>query len=399
MIRHPAAIILFTAISFATPSFAGDDVEEMFQQAQRIQEKAKTEPMPEWLKGGSITGKERTQIEEISQQAREITEKAITTQLAESGMIPGPAKKGERIEILVSFSLGEAALHEILQDIAAEPQAAAVFRGLPPGAGMREGIAMIQSLAKDMNPPPRILIDPTRFRKRNTDQVPTLSIYDGDNLLISARGITGIRYLRSRLHSGAHGDLGALGPVEQASEPDLIDIMQQRLASLDLKKYADGARERYWDKITYTDLPQAKEARTRHIDPTVVVTADIKDANGKVLVPAGKRINPLNEVAFTQRLIVFDASRQNQVEFVQKLGQRYRDKRVTLIAARLDHAAGWDGFRKLQDTLHGPVYVLTPDVQSRFQIERLPSVVESNGKEFVVHEIPPQDDTVKVGSK
>jgi conjugal transfer pilus assembly protein TraW len=397
LLKRAVLLCVAAVAGVATAAPADEDVTDLFQQAQKIQETYKAETAPDWLQGKTITPEQRVQIEEISKVARDISEKAIAANLDENHAITGPEIKGEHIEILVSFSLGKDALREILQNIAEEPRASAVFRGLPRDVGTREGIAMIQALAKDINPPPRILIDPTRFRKINTDRVPTIAVYDGEDLLISASGITGIRYMRARLRAGDKGDIGTRGPVTQASEPDMIELIQQRLASMDMKKYAEGARDRYWEKISHTDIPQATSARTRHIDPTVVVTADISDADGKVIVPKGKRINPLDEMAFSQRLIIFDASSKEQVMLVQTLKRQYSDKRVTLIAARLDQATGWEGYRKLQNDLRGAVYVLTPEVQSRFQIERLPSVVESSGKEFLVHEFPPQEETAQAG--
>ena len=389
-IRAAAFVMLMAAATSRVAATEG--IDEMLEQAQRLQEQAKSVPVPEWLTQGGVelTPQERARIETMSEQARALEERNLDEQLKTNERVTGrAATTHRRIEFLVSWSLGEAALREIMQEAAADPAAVVVFRGLPNGSSMGVEIARIQALLRSIDPPPQVTLDPTRFRRLHTDLVPTLSVYDGERLRVTARGTTSIRYVLARLKSGATGDLGAVGPVAQATEPDLIEVMQQRLAALDLHRYAEGARDRYWQRLAHYDLPQVAEPRTRHIDPSVVVVADIKDASGTVIVPAGKRINPLDLMPFSQRLIVFDAARPGQVKLVEQLERRYRDKRVTLIAARLDRDAGWDGFRKLQDGLHGPVFVLTSDIKERFQIERLPSVVEASGKEFLVHEIPP----------
>jgi conjugal transfer pilus assembly protein TraW len=392
-IRAAAFVILMAAATSGVAATEGpESMGAMLEQAQRLQEQAKSVPVPEWLTQGGVelTPHERARIETMSEQARALEERNLDEQLKTNERVTGSAATTHRrIEFLVSWSLGETALREIMQEAAANPAAVVVFRGLPNGSSMGVGIARIQALLRSIDPPPKVTLDPTRFRRLHTDLVPTLSVYDGERLRVTARGTTSIRYVLARLKSGATGDLGAVGPVAQATEPDLIEVMQQRLAALDLHRYAEGARDRYWQRLAHYDLPQAVEPRTRHLDPNVVVVADIKDVNGTVIVPAGKRINPLDLMPFSQRLIVFDAARPGQVKLVEQLERRYRDKRVTLIAARLDREAGWDGFRKLQDGLHGPVFVLTSDIKERFQIERLPSVVEASGKEFLVHEIPP----------
>ena len=388
------ATVLIVVAEAVPAAAATDGIEQMLEQAQRWQAQAQSMPAPEWLKRGGValTPTERAQIETMSGQARALEELRLTGQVETDAHVAGGTEvTHRRIEFLVSWSLGEAALREILHEAAADPAAVVVFRGLPEGSPTRAGIARIQALLSGIDPPPKVTLDPTRFRRRHTSLVPTLSVYDGDRLLVTARGTTSIRYMLARLASGAGGDLGAVGPVVPATEPDLIEVMQQRLAALDLRRYAEGARDRYWQHLAHYDLPQASEPRTHHIDPSVVLAADIKDASGRVIVPAGRRINPLEVMPFSQRLIVFDAARPAQVRLVEQLERRYRDKRVTLIAARLDHEAGWDGFRKLQDGLHGPVFVLTSDIKERFQIQRLPSVVEAAGHEFLVREIPPPE--------
>ena len=391
-IRAASFVMLMAAATSGVAATEGpESMGAMLEQAQRLQDQAKSVPAPEWLTQGGVelTLKQRAQIETMSEQARALEERHLDEQLKAHEHVTGRAATTyRRIEFLVSWSLGEAALREIMQEAAADPAAVVVFRGLPEGSSTWAGIARIQALLVGIDPPPQVMLDPTRFRRLHTSLVPTLSVYDGERLRVTARGTTSIRYVLTRLQSGAGGDLGAVGPVAQATEPDLIEVMQQRLAALDLRRYAEGARDRYWQSLAHYDLPQADESRTRHIDPSVVVVADIRDANGTVIVPAGSRINPLDLMPFSQRLIVFDAARPGQVKLVQQLERRYRDKRVTLIAARLDRDAGWDGFRKLQDGLHGPVFVLTSDIKERFRIERLPSVVEAVGREFLVHEIP-----------
>ena len=52
--------------------------------------------------------------------------------------------------------------------------------------------------------------------------------------------------------------------------------------------------------------------------------------------------------------------------------------------------AGWEGFRAVQESLGDPLYLLTPDVQRRFQIERVPAVVEARDGGLVVVEWVPE---------
>ena len=60
---------------------------------------------------------------------------------------------------------------------------------------------------------------------------------------------------------------------------------------------------------------------------------------------------------------------------------------TTLIATQFDSLDGWDSYRSVTDHFEAPVYLLTPDIVQRFEIERLPSVITSDGKAFVVEEL------------
>ena len=45
----------------------------------------------------------------------------------------------------------------------------------------------------------------------------------------------------------------------------------------------------------------------------------------------------------------------------------------------------------MEDILDAPVYLLTPDVRTRFALERVPAFIEARGRVFVVTEVPPED--------
>ena len=191
--------------------------------------------------------------------------------------------------------------------------------------------------------------------------------------------------------AGARGDLGVLGPVKAVIEPDLIAELQRRLAALDLETLREQAFERYWQRVSFEDLPVALEHRTRTIDPTITAPREIHTADGTLLVRAGETVNPLERLPFTQRLVVFDASDERQVATAKRLGREAGERRVTYLATRLERRLGWEGLASVEDTLDAPVYLLTPDVRARFALERVPAFVEARGKVFLVAEVPPED--------
>jgi conjugal transfer pilus assembly protein TraW len=180
------------------------------------------------------------------------------------------------------------------------------------------------------------------------------------------------------------------GPVVAISEPDLIEELQRRLAALDLGALRDAAIGRFWQRAAFETLPVATQPRERAIDPTLTAGADLKLPDGTTLIQAGQRVNPLDHLPFTQRLIVFDAADPGQVETAQRLGATAGAARPLYLASGFDRAQGWDGLRAVENRLDAPVYLLTPEVRTRFALERVPATVEAQGRVFLVREVPPE---------
>jgi conjugal transfer pilus assembly protein TraW len=176
--------------------------------------------------------------------------------------------------------------------------------------------------------------------------------------------------------------------VLAVSEPDLITELKRRLAALDLGKLREQALARYWKQVGFETLPVAARARTRAIDPTITASADLTLPDGTLLVRAGETLNPLDRLPFTERLVVFDATDPRQVRTAVRLGREAGARRVVYLATRLERR--WEGLAAVEDALDAPVYLLTPEVRSRFALEGVPAYVEAAGRLFRVAEVPPE---------
>mgnify|MGYP000850291906 CR=1 FL=1 len=129
-------------------------------------------------------------------------------------------------------------------------------------------------------------------------------------------------------------DLGRVGPVWPVAEPDLLALIQSRLQ----EKQASGelARiQRDFDararRTLESPAPVAGLARTRTprsflFDPSVTARDSVFDHEGKVLVAAGTRVNPLDYVALSQPLIFFDARDRDQIGVALALRQSHRGR-------------------------------------------------------------------------
>jgi conjugal transfer pilus assembly protein TraW len=129
-------------------------------------------------------------------------------------------------------------------------------------------------------------------------------------------------------------DLGVIGPAYAIAEPDLLVELQAKLAEVartgELQALQRAARQRIVAAIEtpppVAGLARSEHARTFYFDPSVVVGEPIVDAQGRVLVAAGTRTNPLDVVSLSQPLLFFDGRDAAQVRHAKALIERYGGK-------------------------------------------------------------------------
>lgn len=303
------------------------------------------------------------------------------------------------VTLLLSRALGEASLRELFALAAGRPEVRLVFRGVAENESLTvflQGIhRLLPGAAGDAHStPPNVELDPRPFQTPVVELAPTMIATDADGEeLARVTGLDRPDWLLERVRRGERGDLGVRGPVVVISEPDLIEELQRRVANIDWDAKRDAALARYWERTTFATLPTATVPRERRLALTVTAITPIDLPDGTRLIEAGATINPLEVMPFRQRLFVFDARDPRQVAAVARRGQVSRASgQVPLyLASQLDRDAGWAGFRAVQEVLGEPLYRLTPEVQARFQIERVPAVVEACEGTLVVREWPPEE--------
>jgi len=266
--------------------------------------------------------------------------------------------------------------------------AAVVFRGLPPefGVDIEQGISYLQEMGDKKSPAPNILLDPTLFEEFGVSAVPSIVVLQEGREIARVQGLSDPNWIGDQ-----RGDLGVKGDVREIEEPDLIALMQQRMLEIDWAQQQDDALRSFWQKQRFNLLPPATASRTRTLDPSLVVTADIKDVDGKVLVARGTIINPLDVRDFDEIVIVFDPLDERQLpiirEHLPQIQAEIGNFPVTWIATQLDREKGWDSHVGVSDALEEHVYLLPPDVRDRFELEYTPSILFAKNKKFEIVEI------------
>lgn len=295
--------------------------------------------------------------------------------------------KGRRTLIFVSRSMSDNELKSILLENADDSSVQLVVRGFPDGVNTAEAIAHLQNLVMESHSKAGVIIDPPAFKRHNITEVPVTILEESEVALLTAKGNSSARYVTDAYAQGQRGDLGVTGPMVNIAERDLVEVMQERAHKIDFEKLKRAAKDRFWANQKYFELDHVLESRTREIDPTVIVGQDILDTKGNVITAKGTRINPLDVRPFTQRLVIFDGRDEAQIHLAkQELNKYSKTMRVTLILSALDTTDGWESFQQLQKTIGAPLYLLTQEVLTTFEIEKVPSTVYSSDNKFIVQE-------------
>lgn len=118
-----------------------------------------------------------------------------------------------------------------------------------------------------------------------------------------------------------------VGPTYPIQEPDLLkeieNTLKEKEKTGELGKLQEEAIRRSensaknippLDEITRTRFP-----RTFYFDPSIVANRNVTTHDGKVIVHAGQKLNPLDQVSLTEGLIFFDARDAMQVRKAESL--------------------------------------------------------------------------------
>lgn len=294
-----------------------------------------------------------------------------------------------RYRLFVSQSMGRGAMQTVLDQAEVNQDMVLVFRGLKRGQKFSDIMKLITDLhvMKQGDHIPRVIIDPTLFTDNGVTVVPTLQRFEDDGtVLATARGASNPKWMEEQIRAGRRGDLGAMGATMPIAEVDMITLLKEAAANIDLEAYGKKQVEQFWAQRQFTRLPTAAVARTREVDPTVVMTETITAPDGTVLAYPGQRLNPFDAVPFTMKLVVIDARDDAQVTWARRQVLANPGKEVRVIATDFPSEGGWQEFDRLVGDIGRMVYLLEPHVAQRFGIEKVPSTVEGGNRVLIVRE-------------
>jgi conjugal transfer pilus assembly protein TraW len=182
--------------------------------------------------------------------------------------------------------------------------------------------------------------------------------------------------------------LGVIGPVYPIVEPSLLAVIQSKLREL----AANGGLERLQrdsqarirrqieEPAPVAGLTRTATARTFHFDPSIEVPYPISDAEGRLIVAPGTRVNPLDVVSLSRPLFFFDARDAEQVERARREIAAHRGQ-VKLI---LTGGSYLELMRRLKQTVY---YDQQGLLTTRLGIRQVPARLTQDGKRLRIDEL------------
>lgn len=193
--------------------------------------------------------------------------------------------------------------------------------------------------------------------------------------------------------SSSHAEhLGVIGPTYPIAEESAIDMlmrkMQEKEKSGELKQLQEEGIRRSLNSVRnmrpVPGIVTATERSYRLIDPTVTYAQPIATDDGRIVAPAGTRVNPLDTITLSKTLVFFNGNDPVQREAVRKLVAKGRNrvKPILVAGSWLDMSKAW----------HTQVYFDQQGLLSRrFGIRVVPTVLRQQGSFIRLDEIPAKE--------
>ncbi|EYU15114.1 TrbC family F-type conjugative pilus assembly protein [Photorhabdus aegyptia] len=361
-----------------------NDIDHLIKAAFKSQKKEETE-----AKEAHRLNREKMSIMPVAKTADELISDTVTGSIANSDIADTNQNKvaGDFYYVLVSSTLGDDELKDMMHDYDGHNNVALVIRGVKEKKNLLQELTRWQQLVLDSGTKVTVYLDPVIFKNYNIISIPTI-IHEKDGEFVArVTGTTNIDYLK-----GKKGNLGTAGPTKDVAEKSLMDMIEKGIKNLDFEKMKQHAIDNYWPRQKFQEFPEAKSRATHYIDPTVIIPQNITAPNGNVITKKGK-MNPLDIMPFYHKLIFFDARVEWQRKFARAQFENTEPGIIPILITTNVYGNGWQTFKdtELYYGKRARLYMIQPDMADRFGIVTVPSVVTSDKKAFIVDEYSKTD--------
>jgi conjugal transfer pilus assembly protein TraW len=180
-------------------------------------------------------------------------------------------------------------------------------------------------------------------------------------------------------------DLGTFGELFLIAEPDLMALIQSKVAALvrsdglhRMEEDAQAKARSFAEAPPGRKLPRAKVTASRTFDPAVTLNRDLADQNGQVFAAAGTAVNPLAWSQFRKAILFIDGDDADQVAWALAQGDE-TNSLIVLTSGRPLELSRRNGRRFWFDQ--------NAVLSTRFQIAKLPSRVTRADPFLLIQEV------------
>ncbi len=119
-------------------------------------------------------------------------------------------------------------------------------------------------------------------------------------------------------------DLGVHGHTFPIAEEDLLCYLKNKLGQLNPNEQValeEKLHQQYVKSIENPvahPLPAATSYRSYEFDPTITLSKDIYNQQGKILGAKGSQFNPLKMLPLQQELLFFDSTQEKQLKWAKQ---------------------------------------------------------------------------------
>ena len=134
-------------------------------------------------------------------------------------------------------------------------------------------------------------------------------------------------------------DLGTFGPTFPILEKSIIRHILERLKTLEetgeLQKHQESIVKTVMDRLHHLEpvegISHTEASRTFTFDPSICVSQDLKDHQGKVFFKKGARVNPLHTRPLTKPLLFIDGDAPHHHIWLQQQIIHYPRAKVIFV--------------------------------------------------------------------
>ncbi|WPY01946.1 Conjugal transfer protein TraW (plasmid) [Candidatus Trichorickettsia mobilis] len=207
-------------------------------------------------------------------------------------------------------------------------------------------------------------------------------------------------------------DFGKQGATFEIKEEGFVAMMQRKLKGVNLadheQKMKDLARKKVEEPTPVLGITRATRTVSHSFDPSYVLDEDVFLPCGKLLYPAGTKVNPLDHMEWGGRMVFIDGRDSAQIAWAKdnylktdETFDKNEDKlRQNLSIQNTDNAAHISASSDTKIILTGgrPLELEREvgnliyfdqfgELTGRFNIAHVPAIVEQDGKYLKVTEL------------